>query len=150
MTHNPLKESTGYLLARICRLVRIRAHAMLDEVGLYRGQHFVLRALWAREGITHSELAGQLNVQPATVTNTLKRMEKAGLVERRRDTEDERVSRVYLTEVGRDIRASVERVWRELEAQTFAGFTQGERDSLDRLLIRLYENLVGSDEGDGR
>ena len=53
-------ESIDYLLAQICRLHHARAHALLEEIGLYRGQPPVLRALWEEEGRTHSELAARL------------------------------------------------------------------------------------------
>lgn len=143
MTSQFLLETIGYELAQTCKLVRTRAHALLGEVGLCRGQQFILSALWKQEGIPHSDLAGQVHVKPATVTSMLKRMEKAGLVERRHDPRDQRVSRVYLTDAGRDIRGMVEGVWRELEAQTFAGFDEVEQNLPPQLLLRIHENLSG-------
>ena len=145
----PTYETTGYMLTQTCRLLRTQAHALLGEIGLCGGQQFVLHALWAEEGITHSELAERLKVRPATVTNMLKRMEKAGLVERRQDTKDQRVSRAYLTDAGLDIRDAVEETWRELERQAFSGFSSEERDSLDQLLIRTRENLLHKAADDG-
>jgi len=142
METGKLPATLGYLLARVCRAHHLRAHALLDEIGLYRGQQFVLCTLWAQEGITHSELADRLHVHPATVTNALKRMERAGFVERRSDPEDQRVSRVYLTETGREIQDAVERVWAELETRTLAGFDRDERDALRQFLARIHENLT--------
>ena len=142
MVQQPLQQATSQLLVQTCKLLRIRAHALLEEIGLYGGQQFVLMALWEKEGITHSELAEQLHVRPATVTNALKRMERAGFVERRQDTEDQRVSRVYLTDAGRNIRDAVEGVWRELEGQTFAGFSSEERALLNQFLLRIRNNLM--------
>lgn len=142
MTQNPMQKTIGYLLSQVCKLRRARDSTLLEKVGLYRGQHFILSALWEREGLTHSELAEQLHVRPATITNTLKRMEKAGLVERRQDAIDQRVSRVYLTDAGRNIRDTVERVWDELEEETFVGITAEERVLLRRLLRHIRENMV--------
>jgi DNA-binding MarR family transcriptional regulator len=115
---------------------------MLGEIGLYRGQPFVLRVLWAEEGATHSELAEKLHVQPATITNMLKRMEKAGFVERRPDAKDRRVSRVYLTSAGRDIQDAVERMWGGLEIEAFAGLSPDEIATFRRLLVRIRDNLI--------
>ena len=142
MTHRPLQNTTGKLLARTCKLLRIRAHTLLGQIGLYRGQQFVLSALWEQEGINQSELAQQLHVQPATITNALQRMERAGLVERRQDTQDLRVSRVYLTDAGRNIRGAVDEIWAELEEQAFAGLSPGEVAVLRRLLAQVYDNLI--------
>jgi DNA-binding MarR family transcriptional regulator len=142
MVQQPLQRATSHLLVQMCKLLRIRAHALLEEIGLYGGQQFVLMALWENEGITHSELAEQLHVRPATITNALKRMERAGFIERRRDAEDQRVSRVYLTDAGRNIRGAIEEVWRELEEQTFADFSSEERALLNQFLLRIRNNLM--------
>jgi len=146
MEGEQLSKTTGFLLARVCRAHHVRARALLDEIGLYRGQQFVLCALWKEEGMTHSELAEHLHVHPATVTNGLRRMERAGFLERRSDPDDQRVSRVYLTEAGREIRGAVERIWAELEEETLEGFSNEEREVLERLLGRIYENLA---DGEG-
>lgn len=141
MERERLSTTIGYLLAHVCRAHHVRVRALLDEMGLYRGQQFVLCALWKEEGVTHSELAERLHVHPATVSNALKRMERAGFLERRPDAEDQRVSRVYLTDAGREIRGAVETVWATLEKETLEGFSAEERVTLERLLERVYENL---------
>ena len=139
MVHPP--ETLDFLLAQICRLHYARMHALLEELGLYRGQPPVLFALWEQEGATHSELAARLHVRPATITKMIKRMEKAGFVERRSDPEDERVSRVYLTNEGRAIRTRVEQVWRTLEEETFREFNAKDRELLRRFFLKIRENL---------
>jgi DNA-binding MarR family transcriptional regulator len=130
--------------------MRGRLHALWDELGLYRGQPFVLRALWEEEGITHSELADRLHVRPATISNMIKRMEKAGFVERRPDMEDQRVSRVHLTDAGRAIRDQVHQVWRELDTYTLAGFSLEERVLLHRFLLQIRDNMLEMREAQSR
>ena len=141
MSQKRVSESIDFLLAQVCRLHYSRARILLEEFGLFRGQP-PLFALWEKEGRTHSELAEHLHVQPATITKMIKRMERAGFVERRQDAEDQRVSRVYLTDAGRNIRDAVEGVWRELEEQTFAGFSLEERTLLNQFLLRIRHNLM--------
>lgn len=141
MTEKTGAESLGDLLWRIIKLHRLHAHAVLEQLGLYRGQHFVLAALWDQEGLTQSELAERTMVRPATMTASLQRMEAAGLVERRSDPHDQRVTRVYLTEAGRALKASVNAAWRALEQRTFSGFTPDEREQLRRFLSHIIANL---------
>jgi DNA-binding MarR family transcriptional regulator len=102
----------------------------------------MLRSLWAQEGLTHTELGKRLRVQPATITKMIQRMEKAGFVERRPDPEDERVSRVYLTESGRAVQADVRGVWHTLEKEAFAEFAAEERTLLRQFLLQIRENLL--------
>lgn len=146
MAQQSMQEMTGFQLGHLCKLMRSRIHGLFEEIGLHRGQHFVLHVLWKEEGITHSELAARSSVQPATITNAIKRMEKAGLVERRRDTEDERVSRVYLTEAGRDIRSKVEETFRDFEAQALAGLSDEEVATLREVLLKVQKNLARCEE----
>jgi DNA-binding MarR family transcriptional regulator len=94
--------------------------------------------------MSHSELAEQLNRCPATITKMVQRMEKAGLVDRRSDPTDERVSRVYLTNRGHDIRSEVEEVWHAFEDQAFSSFTEQELDLLYSLLRRVCDNIKHS------
>lgn len=143
MAEPPAPESLDALFAQICKLKHARIHTLLEGLGLYRGQPSVLQALWEQEGLMHTELARRLQVQPATITKMLKRMERAGFVERRPDLEDQRVSRVYLTEAGRAVRTDVQEVWRQLEAEAFGGFTVEERALLWEFFLKIRENLMG-------
>ena len=116
-------------------------HDRLDALGLYHGQPPVLNALWTQEGMTQSELSDALNRSPSTITKMVQRMEKAGFVERRDDPDDERISRVYLTESGRNVRSAVEEIWRSFTAQAFEAFTEQELANFHALLHRLYHNI---------
>lgn len=144
----PIGETTGFLLARACKVHRGSVGAALAEVGLHVGQEMVLLRLWRRDGLTPSELAGALGVEPPTVTNMLSRMEKAGLLERCRDPEDARCTRVYLTEKGRELREPVERRWAAVERRALAGISAEEEELLRELLTRVQANLAGPGAGE--
>lgn len=142
MSQQSKPESMDLLLAQVCRLHHARAHTLLEELGLYRGQPPMLYALWEQEGLTHTCLAARLHVKPATITKMIKRMEKAGFVERRSDREDQRVSHVHLTDAGRSIRNEVEQVWNRLDDETFVGISGEERVLLRRFLLQMRDNLI--------
>jgi len=102
----------------------------------------VLLHLWGQDGLTPSELADRLGVEPPTVTNMLSRMEKAGYLERCRDMRDARCTRVYLTEQGRELHEPVERRWEAVQERAFAGITAEEEAQLRGLLGRIQANLT--------
>lgn len=135
-------DTLDSLLANVCHLHRTRIHQLFEALGLYQGQPPLLRQLWEQEGLTQSELASRLKITPATVTKMLQRMEKTGFVQRRPDTEDQRISRVYLTPAGCAVQDRAEEVFRTLEAETFANLTPEESMLLRRLLLQLRDNLV--------
>ncbi len=138
----PIQAPLGCLLAQVCKLYRASTIAHLETIQMHVGQEVILTRLWINEGLTHSELAEQLFVSAPTITNMLKRMEKTGFIERCQDSEDQRVSRVYLTDAGREIRGSVEALWLEIDEQAFAGFSTDEQMFFRRLLMQVQDNLV--------
>ena len=143
MTNQSIKDSVGYTLAQVCKLHRQRADNLLNTIGLHVGQEMFLTELWRKDGIPQTELAEQLSLQPATVTNSLRRMEREDIVERHDDSDDQRVSRVYLTGKGHGLEGPVEEKWGQLESEAFAGFSLEERVLLRRLLLQVYQNLAG-------
>ena len=132
----------GYQIVQVCKAHRNRADAGLSTHGLHVGQEMILFLLWAEEGLTNSYLAERLSVEPPTVSRMLQRMECSGLVDRRTDPEDARVSRVYLTDQARTLEVPVLRAWRDLEEATVRGFTDAEQALLRRLLIQVRDNLA--------
>lgn len=136
-----IQDYLGFQLLQVHRAHRARADAALNKLGLHSGQEMLLLRLWAEEGIPQSQLAASMGVEPPTVTKMLHRMEHAGLIERRSDPDDARISRVYLTERGRALEQPVLAVWKQLEAQTVAGLSDTEQALLRRLLMQLSANL---------
>lgn len=146
--HQPTEpQSLDFLLAQVSRLHHYRAHELLNGLGLFRGQPPLLYALWEKDGQTHGELAEKLQITPATITKMIQRMEKTGFVQRQSDASDQRVSRVYLTDAGRAIRAQLESVWNQMEVEGFAGFNDDERVILRSFLSRIRENLTRAVDG---
>lgn len=85
---------------------------LLDPLGLTYPQYLVLSALWIGDGQSVGALGTTLGLDTNTLTPLLKRMQAAGLVDRRRDAVDERSVRVTLTERGRALEAQAETVRR--------------------------------------
>jgi DNA-binding MarR family transcriptional regulator len=139
-TH-PIEETTGYLLAKVCRVHRTHIGGLLAGVGLHVGQEMVLLELWKEDGLKGTELAERLGVEPPTVTRMLRRMENCGLVERRPAPADARSFRVHLTGKGRTLEEPVARIWEEAEEKTLQGLSSEETLVLRQLLARLRKNL---------
>jgi len=141
MTKHKPPDTLDFLLANICSLHHVRVHQLLDALGLYRGQPHLLRALWEQEGPTQTDLAEYMKITTATMTKMIQRMEKAGFIQRKPDPDDQRISRVYLTDVGRAVQQDVEAVWVKMNEETFAGFTDDELALLRHFLLQIRLNL---------
>jgi len=69
--------------------------------GVVPGQFAQLLALYERDGQTPTELSRAVGIEPGTMTKTLRRMERDGLVERRTDPDDRRAVPIFLTQRAR-------------------------------------------------
>ena len=125
----------------LCRQHYSRAQALLEVIGLHRGQPPVLHALWEQESLSQSELAARIHVTAPTLSRMVQRMAKAGLLITKDDPVDQRVSRVYLTDAGRAIKDRVQSTWAQLGSEMLAGFTPEETELAGRFLERMAANL---------
>src|SRR3954451_3549848 len=73
---------------------------VLEPLGLTHPQYLVMLALWERSPLRLRDLADALYLEPATLSPLLKRLEAAGLIERRRDPDDDRALAVSLPPAG--------------------------------------------------
>ena len=140
-----ISESITFALARVCMAHRINASRMLAELGLHVGQEMLLQNLWQDDNLTQSDLADRLCIQLATANKMIRRMEQVQLVSKVKDIEDGRVSRVQLTQKGRDLQASTEHVWAQVEQRTLTNFTEDEKDTFRQFLQRINQNLSPED-----
>jgi DNA-binding MarR family transcriptional regulator len=141
MASDPLRldQQLCFALYSASRAV-IRAYApLLAPLGVTYPQYLTLMVLWTEDGVPVKRLGEQLGLDSATLTPLLKRLEQQGLVERRRDGDDERVVRIHLTAAGRALRAKARQVPTQLACRV--GYDTADRAALARL-VRLREELA--------
>ena len=113
--------------------------------GVSLGEFDVLAAL-RRSGneaeLTPSILAKVAMLSPSGMTNRLDRLEAAGLVVRRPDPTDRRVSLISLTPRGRKVADQVVTDIVAAETEAFSVLSPAEHDRLDRTLDRLISQLA--------
>jgi DNA-binding MarR family transcriptional regulator len=129
-----LDDQLCFALYAASRAVTQRYRPLLDELGLTYPQYLVMLLLWERGEMTIGDLADTLQLDYGTLSPMLKRLASAGLLERRRAADDERVVRVTLTDAGQKLKSRAQPV------------CQAVVDSygLDARQFReLRENLVG-------
>ena len=114
--------------------------------GLRAGQQFILRCLWAEDGLTPGEIARRLELSVPTVTKATARMEAAGLLVRHPDAEDRRLVRLNLTQRGAALRNKIDRASQRLSERALASLSAEECDELVRLLEAIRHNLSDARE----
>ncbi|TCC23298.1 MarR family winged helix-turn-helix transcriptional regulator [Kribbella sindirgiensis] len=103
---NPLalEHQVCFGLAVAARTVIALYRPVLEPMGLTHPQYLVMLALWEFEPVSVKDLSGMLQLEPATLSPLLKRLEAAGLLRRDRSRADERSLAVALTDKGRALR----------------------------------------------
>lgn len=119
------------------RLQRGLEQEMLAQDGLTSAQSGVLFFLGHNDGALIGDVASALDLVPSATTGLADRMERAGLIERKRDEKDGRVQRVYLTEEGKKVRKRAVGRAQAINARLMDGFTDKEIDVVSRWLISL-------------
>ena len=141
MRKGPHTDSIGYLFIKICKSRRNKANEMLVKHGIHAGQDVLLNYLSLEDGQTVSQLATDIQIQYATISNMINRMVANDLVKKIRDENDARVSRIFLTTKGKDAVITLREVWQFLEGQTINGLTEDEIRLLKDLLKKVLANF---------
>ncbi len=91
-------DSAGYLINHIARLCFQDLREQIAPLGIAPAQFMTLLELWREDGLSQKDLVDLLDVEQATMANTIARMERDGLIERRPRPEDGRSHSIYMTE----------------------------------------------------
>ena len=134
----------GFYIREASRAYARALSVALVEHGVTLPQFFFLRVLWAGDGINQSELSSQIGVDRGTASFTLTSMEKQGMIERHTDADDLRKTKIYLTALGRRLRAPLLRVANKLNDNATLGMPDAEIERVKRALDRIVANLSGS------
>jgi DNA-binding MarR family transcriptional regulator len=126
------------------RAVAEANQAAFQRHGVHAGQEFILRSLWAEDGLTPGQIARRLGLATPTVTKMTNRMEAARLVRRGPDSTDRRLVRIYLTERGRALKDVINEEMRHVTERALRSVTPEERRQLVRLLHEVHRNLAGA------
>ena len=135
------EESLGYLVNHLGRVLARALERRLVRHGVPLGQFPLLLALWEEENLTQSEIARRLDVEQPTVANTLRRMERDGLVTAAPDPSHRRQVLIKLTEKGRKLERPLKLEARAVNQAAAADMSPSELDAF-RQAIRLMTDRV--------
>lgn len=145
----PQHVTTGELETRFARFMRTHRKTMrryFQSIGMFNGHPHMLFHIRRSPGITQKELARHMEISPASVAISIRRLEGAALIRRERDEKDGRVMHLYLTPAGEEMDAACARGKEFLMNTAYQGFTQEEQDILYVLLDKMTQNLQAACE----
>lgn len=137
-------RSAGYVVNHMARLFAAALTERIKPLGLSTGQFPILLQLWSKEGLTQKQLVERLDLEQATVANTLTRMERDGLIERKAHPQDGRAQRIFLTKKARALEAPATAAAQEVNRIALSGLTAPDQKAFFGTMRHVIEALHSS------
>ena len=139
------EEELLVALRRVIRAVDLRSKQLSKHVGLTGPQLLVMQNIEERPGIMVREIAENINLSPATITNILDRLESRDLATRIRSTQDKRKVGVYLTERGKVAVVDAPRPLQEHFVERFSQLKEWEQSQMVATVQRIASMMDAED-----
>lgn len=133
-------HSATYLAGQLAKGFSRSLQKRSTALGFSPGQFPVLLELWQEDGLTQKQLLDKLEVEQATLANTLSRMERDGLIQRSPHPNDRRAQVITLTSLGRALELQAVEAAAEADAALFSGFKRFERELMIQYMRMIVEN----------
>ena len=145
MTRKEVEARYRGITAKMMTILRDHKSAIdqyVDETRLHKSQHRLLMSLAALgDPVSQKKLADYLNITPAAVAVTLKKLEKNGLVTKTISNEDNRFNNVTITDKGKKIVKESQKVCQNTDDVMCKDFTEEEILQLEGFMDRIQKNL---------
>ncbi|OUR63228.1 MarR family transcriptional regulator [Colwellia sp. 39_35_sub15_T18] len=128
-------------LRKIIRAIDLHSKHLSKTSGLTSPQLLIMLEIDKASGVNSSQVAKNVNLSAATVTNILDRLESKGLVSRVRNTQDKRKVSLFLTENGKALLLNAPQALQEHFIENFANLAQWEQSQLLSSMERLAEMM---------
>ncbi len=133
-----LEECINYLLTTAQHNVNQYLARELTDYDITPSQYAVMQVLWNNEGsCTPKMIADRLGLETSTISGTLERMQKKGLIDRLINMDDRREILVVLQEKGEQLRAPMARIVRKMNDLVLEGLSASEVSTLKQQLREI-------------
>ncbi|HCL64974.1 MAG TPA: MarR family transcriptional regulator [Rhizobium sp.] len=133
-------ESATYLAGQLARAFSRALQMKASQLGFSAGHFPILIELWNQDGLTQRQLLDRIDIEQATMANTLSRMERDGLIERKPHPKDKRAQLVFLTARARDLKEEALAAAMEADEALFDGFRRFEKELMLEYIRRAIDN----------
>ena len=135
-------SKTTYALAcDAAKLLEDRVAKKTEAHKLQSGARRVLAFLTVRDGVSQLDLIRATHLKAPTISLIVQKMEHDGLITRKTDDLDMRLTRVFLTEHGKNVNRDIHDAVSDAENSAMCDFSDEEKKQLHALLVRFYSNI---------
>lgn len=142
-----IEENPVMILNSIARLFDARARASgIFPDSLPHSSRRLMRILAKCEGVSMIDLVEYTHLSKPTVSLGLKKMEEMGLVKKESDPSDARISKIYLTEKGKELERRNFENLQSIDRHVMRGLSDEEIKTVTEILKKMRNNLLCEDE----
>lgn len=136
-----LEECIGFITNNISKELANAFNDRTMKDGISRVQWIALYYLGKYETLSQIELCNKMNKKQSTIVRLIDRMMRDGLVIRKKDSNDRRITKIVLTEKGRELREKVFPIGDEMSHIFTKGITEEELQVFTDVLNKMQENI---------
>nr|WP_217895196.1 MarR family transcriptional regulator [Sphingomonas sp. CDS-1] len=133
----------GFLVHDVSRMRNTLFDEAMRPHGVTRSQWSVMANLSraGRDGMMQVDISRLMDVGKVTIGGLIDRLEAAGYVERRLDTEDRRARRVFITDKGFEVITQMQKAGAKLNRSILAGVSPEHQRITEDTLAQVKANI---------
>ena len=139
-----MKQLDSKILREVGTLSR-SIHSICDikfkELKLQKGQYIYLTRICENPGINFMDLTILLKIDKTSTTKAIQKLEKEGYIDRKRDINDKRIIRLYVTEKGLEFYDNIINEENKNIAICLKGFSKDEKNIVTEMIIKMNKNI---------
>lgn len=116
----------------------------ISKIGLHAGQDLILLALLETDGQSQNELVKNLCANHSAIAKSVGRLQKNEIVRTEKSAADRRITRVFLTDKGRDLAQQAQAIWQNVEELAVQGLSADEQQAFQHLMTSVTQNFMAA------
>ncbi|PEL14039.1 MarR family winged helix-turn-helix transcriptional regulator [Bacillus sp. AFS017336] len=128
-------------IGMIARALDSISNIEFKEYDLTKGQYLYLVRIVENPGIIQEKLAEMIKVDRTTAARAIKKLEIAGFIEKKEDSENKKIKKLFATEQGENVYPFIKRENDYSNLVALEGFSDHEVEIVFDLLQRVRKNV---------
>ncbi len=138
-------KELAWKLDKMFMLRRIMLTKSITNTGLYLGQLPILAYISHNDGCTQKEISDWLNVSPASIALSTKRLQKAGFIKKTVDKDNLRCNRLSVTEIGSETAIKCREAMNQFDENMFKDISETDLEHFEKTIDFFIDNLTGGE-----
>ncbi|MBP1888698.1 DNA-binding MarR family transcriptional regulator [Clostridium moniliforme] len=136
-----IDDCIGFITNKGAKKLSDEFNKRVQQYGMTRVQWIALFYIGKSDGVSQKELSDLMNVKESSMVRLIDRMEKEDLVIRKKQTNDRRVTSIFLTLKGKELREKVLPLGQEFQDDATKGISSEELDNFKKVLEKMIKNI---------